>query len=413
MDGNSKEGKPVIKVIKTDADYKAALAQIEHLVELDPEVGTEEADQLELLALLIEQYETQVFPIRLPSAIAAIKFRMEQEHLEPKDLLPYIGSRSKVSEVLSGKRPLSVSMMRKLHSGLGIPAEVLLQGESVLQLEEEQEPIDEDIEWERFPVHEMVRRGWLSAEALMEPVRALRAFFAPLGGPKQIVALYRKTLHTRSNQQIDKYALFAWRARVMIRALQATPPVKFEEGSITQEFLRTVAELSVLDNGPAVAREFLFKRGILLIIEPQLPHTYLDGAAMKTSEGYPVIGLTIRYDRLDNFWFTLIHELKHLASHLTDEDEFYDNLDASSEDIREQEADETARETLVPSSAWARSGARATGAPANVKRLAETLHVHVSVVAGRVRYDKNNYTLLNDLVGHNEVRRCFPAVTWN
>ncbi len=115
------------KIIKSESDYKAALAAIEKLIDLDPDVGTPEADRLELLTLLVKDYESKTIKMTLPDPIEAIKFRMEQQNLTPQDLVPFIGSRSKVSEVLSRKRLLTLSMIRALHSGLGIPAKVLLQ----------------------------------------------------------------------------------------------------------------------------------------------------------------------------------------------------------------------------------------------------------------------------------------------
>jgi HTH-type transcriptional regulator / antitoxin HigA len=84
-------------------------------------------DELELLAAVVELYEDKVYPIEPPSPLAAIRFRIEQQGLKPKELVPYIGSAPKVSEVPSGKRPLSLAMIRQLVKGLGIPAEVLLQ----------------------------------------------------------------------------------------------------------------------------------------------------------------------------------------------------------------------------------------------------------------------------------------------
>jgi antitoxin component HigA of HigAB toxin-antitoxin module len=115
----------VIKPIKTEADYDAALKQISSL--MDAEAGTHEADELEVLATLVKCYEAEHYPIDLPDPIAAIRFRMEQLKLSQRDLIPYIGSRSKVSEVLSGKRSLTLQMIRSLHQNLGIPAEVLLK----------------------------------------------------------------------------------------------------------------------------------------------------------------------------------------------------------------------------------------------------------------------------------------------
>lgn len=113
------------KVIKSRADYQAALAHLEKLMEAPP--GTPQAEELELFAVLLDNYEREHFPIRLPDPVEAIKFRMEQQGLTRKDLEPFLGNQSKVSEVLNRKRPLSVAMIRALHEGLDIPAEVLLQ----------------------------------------------------------------------------------------------------------------------------------------------------------------------------------------------------------------------------------------------------------------------------------------------
>lgn len=112
------------KVIKTESEYDAALARIEKLMDAKP--NTAHGDELELLSLLIHNYEEKAFPIDRPDPIAAIRFRMEQQGLEPKDLIPFLGSRSRVSEVLSGRRNLSLKMIRALVSGLRIPSDVLL-----------------------------------------------------------------------------------------------------------------------------------------------------------------------------------------------------------------------------------------------------------------------------------------------
>jgi len=113
------------RVIKTDQDYQAALARIDQIFDASP--STPKGDELELLLLLVELYEDKTYPIDLPDPIAAICFRMEQENLKPKDLIPFLGSKSKVSEVLAGQRSLSLTMIRKLAAGFGVPAVVLLQ----------------------------------------------------------------------------------------------------------------------------------------------------------------------------------------------------------------------------------------------------------------------------------------------
>jgi HTH-type transcriptional regulator/antitoxin HigA len=112
------------KLIKTENDYAAALARIEKLMDARP--GTSQGDDLEILSLLVHDYEEKVFPIAKPDPVAAIRFRMEQQGLSNNDLVPFLGSRSRVSEVLSGRRSLSLKMIRSLVRGLRIPAEVLL-----------------------------------------------------------------------------------------------------------------------------------------------------------------------------------------------------------------------------------------------------------------------------------------------
>lgn len=113
------------KIIKTEEEYESTLERINALMDAVPD--TPDGDQLELLVTLVEIYEGQTYPIGLPDPVAAIKFRMEQQGLKQRDLVPFFGSRSKASEVFSGRRSLSLAMIRKLHSGLGIPAEILLR----------------------------------------------------------------------------------------------------------------------------------------------------------------------------------------------------------------------------------------------------------------------------------------------
>jgi HTH-type transcriptional regulator/antitoxin HigA len=113
------------KIIRNEAEYGTALQLVESLMDAQP--GTAAAEELELWSLLLEEYERRIFPMELPDPIEAIRFRMDQQGLKPQDLEEYIGSKSKVSEVLNRKRPLSLAMIRRLHKGLGIPADVLLQ----------------------------------------------------------------------------------------------------------------------------------------------------------------------------------------------------------------------------------------------------------------------------------------------
>lgn len=113
-----------IRPIRTDADHEAAVRRVAELMSASP--GTPEADELEVLAVLIDGYEQRHWPIPLPDPISAILFRMEQQGLTRKDLEPMLGSRARVSEVLSGRRSLTLGMIQKLHGSLGIPADILI-----------------------------------------------------------------------------------------------------------------------------------------------------------------------------------------------------------------------------------------------------------------------------------------------
>lgn len=115
-----------IRPIRTEADYRAALADISALMESDPSPGTLKGDRLDILATLVQAYEARHFPIDAPDPVEAIKFRIEQSGLTVKDLEPIIGRPNRVYEVLSRKRPLTLAMIRRLHRSLGIPAEVLI-----------------------------------------------------------------------------------------------------------------------------------------------------------------------------------------------------------------------------------------------------------------------------------------------
>ncbi len=114
-----------IRPIKTEQDYQTALAAIGDLMDAEPD--TPEGDRLDVLVTLVDAYEARHFPMEAPDPVAAIRFRMEQLGLTRRDLEPLIGARGRVSEVLSGKRRLSLDMIRKLHAQLKIPASVLIQ----------------------------------------------------------------------------------------------------------------------------------------------------------------------------------------------------------------------------------------------------------------------------------------------
>jgi len=400
----------MIKPIRIEADYEAALARIDALMDAEP--GTPEGEELDVLTDLVEHYEAKHVSMGYPSAVAAIVFRLEQAGLTQRDLVPFIGSRAKVSEVLSGKRRITMPIARALHEHFGIPAEVLLQepGASLA------DPLA-GLEWDRFPVKAMAKLGWIPTVKNLESraEELIRDLIQRAGGPAVAgAALYRKNDYARANAKSDPYALKAWCWKVLADATEARPPVSYKPGTITPDFLTQLARLSWSDDGPRLAKEFLAKHGIALVAVRHLSRTYLDGAALKLADGTPVVGLTLRYNRIDSFWFCLLHELAHLGRHMDSDGDaaFVDDLtlretDGDRRNPKEAQADQWAEEALVPNALWETSEARRNPTPMAVVSLSRALQVHPAIVAGKIRHEQKNYRLLSHFVGTGEVRRHF------
>ena len=400
-----------IKPIRTEADYEAALARIRKIFHSD--LGTPEGDELDVLADLVERYEDRHEVVDCPDPVDAIKFRMEQAGLKQRDLIPYVGSRAKVSEVLSGKRSITMTMARALHEHLGIPADVLLRKPGGTF----ENPLS-DIQWSRFPLKEMAKRKWIPSAPDLDAhaEKSVGEMMRKAGGwdETRAAALFRKNDHRYVNSKTDSYALKAWCLQVLVTATQNPPPANYRSGTVTPDFLNKVARISRSENGPRLAKEFLEKHGISLVTLKHLPRTYLDGAALRLGDGRPVIGLTLRHDRIDSFWFCLLHELAHLGLHMDKDDgeAFVDDLTlretgATARDSKEAQADQWAEEALIPESVWETSEARLRPTAMAVINLANFLNIHPAIVAGRVRRERDNYRLLSQFVGNGMIRPQF------
>lgn len=400
-----------IKVIKSNEDYTQAMARLSALMALDPKAGSKEDNELELIALVVEDYERKIVPPAAPDPVDAILFRMDQMKLGRKELEQFIGSTSKVSEVLSRKRPLSLSMIRRLHQRLGIPADVLIGCEGNEKAARGEEP---EMDYSKFPLKEMLDRGCFgdfkgNTQRLKDYAEDLFLKFMHDLLPKQEEpAFLRAPLHQRGVRGADGNALLAWRLCVLKKAHAAPAPREYKKGIVTAKWMRDLARLSVFEDGPRLAREQLGMAGITLVTEPHFKGTYLDGAAM-LDDGRPIVALTLRHDRLDNFWFVLMHELAHVAKHLDEENPvFTDDLESPDEqDRKEREADDMAQEALIPQAAWEKSAARTSYLTKDVIALAEKLGIHSAIVVGRVRHETKDYRILAKLLGHGLVGRHF------
>ncbi|MFC6670781.1 ImmA/IrrE family metallo-endopeptidase [Marinobacterium aestuariivivens] len=220
-------------------------------------------------------------------------------------------------------------------------------------------------------------------------------------------AMLRTSAHLRSNdKETDPYALWAWQVRVLKLAQEEVLETTYQPGTVNLEFMRRLTQESWSDKGPLIAKEYLNKHGIHLVIERHLPKTYLDGAVCKTDAGQPVIAMTLRHDRLDNFWFTLMHELAHIALHLDgSETWFIDDLDASGADPMEQEADQLAQEALVPAEHWLPETFVDAQA---VAVAARALNISPCILAGRMRHEKGDHQLFGHLY-RDKVRSLFES----
>ncbi len=193
----------------------------------------------------------------------------------------------------------------------------------------------------RFPVVEMAKRGWIpDVDDIKERAEELvRDFIAQAGGLETVsTVFFRQGRSVRYNPKMDIYALTAWCIRVLTLARKNIIKTKYIKGSVKLSTLQEVARLSYFDNGPLLAREYLEKHGIHLIVVPHLPKTYLDGAAILMPDETPVIGLTLRHDRIDNFWFCLLHELAHVSKHLSASERIIvDDLDLRGNEVEAED----------------------------------------------------------------------------
>lgn len=381
----------MIKPIRTSADLANAKKRVSDLMQSN---GTDvHNDEIDILVTLIEQFEGTIAPIESPSPIAAIRFRMEQMGLTPRQLEPFIGSRARVSEVLSGKRQLSIDMIRSLHEGLGIPYESLIANRKP----------NTDIAAASAPALDKLTE--LGVDIDENEVQTLLGI---PGGIRSTLALHRKTRTQRAASKTDQMALLFWQAAVLKKSEQKSATRAFDRTRFRAETLRVLARLSAKPGGPVKALETLHQLGVSTVVLPSLRGTFLDGAAMVAPSGAPVIGLTLRHDRLDSFWFTVLHEAAHISLHydhlLESGAVFIDDMEIQSEDALEREADLLAQESLIPTAILSQVAWDKNTTYNELVTLSVRARVHMSVVAGRWQRDHQNYRKFSRLVERGTVR---------
>jgi HTH-type transcriptional regulator / antitoxin HigA len=263
-----------------------------------------------------------------------------------------------------------------------------------------------------YPFKQMLQRHWFSDftgtlnEAMNNSRKMLQDFFISAGISQPEIVLTKRSI--REDSSFNEFALQAWHARVINKARQQAIDKFYDKSLITENWLSSLTKLSLEDNGPKKAFEFVKEAGIRIVIEQHLEGTYLDGAAILLDSIYPVIVLTLRYDRLDNFWFVLLHEIGHILLHLSLENEaFFDDLDSTTIDVLEKEADQFALNAMIPDDIWKKSLARFSPSIKTIISQAKISNVDPALVAGRIRRETGKYHLFNELIGLGEVRKQF------
>ena len=277
----------IVRPVRTKADYDPALERLDTLMILQDR-SPDQQDELEMLALAIEAYERRTTPIGPPDPIDAIRFRMDQAKLTAADVAPYFGGRNRVYEVLNNRRDLTLGMIRALHAHLGIPADILLgwPGASL--------PEDSAHDWRRFPVREMIRRGWLpTVESVSDKSEDLiRSFLTDAFGSDSASASFRSG--ARENAMAEPHALIAWCAQAMRMATEDRP---LDTGFDAREtdgpaFLRELAGLSAEPDGPRKAVARMREAGIRFPCTPP-PQQDLSGRGRNVQSGRSADGCSI------------------------------------------------------------------------------------------------------------------------
>ena len=280
----------------------------------------------------------------------------------------------------------------------------------------------EEFDWNEFPVDEAIRRGWIENSAGKSATYRFKAWFSKSTGPYATFAYHRRKENEhdcRAQGYANQSSIFTWQARVLQLAKEEIKKSPVNKFRLDHRWLKELAKQTAYEDGPIRAKHCLREKGIILVIVKDLPNTFLDGAAMLSHEGVPIVALTLRYNRLDYFWYTLFHELGHVYRDLFDRKRFHLNyfdqlLSADEnqasyyrEDEREIKTYRYLMNQLIDAKTWDTCQSRYSVLVDDVKADAERIGVHPSVVAGRIRFERNDYSLLSDLIGQGQLHKHF------
>jgi len=297
----------------------------------------------------------------------------------------------------------TVKMLNRIAAALGQDLDISIVGAKIvvttgIKTESETGELQELLDL--CPTKEMLKRDWLPGWANLQELRSsLRAFLGPAP------SLGAAHLRVSNASKADQVALLCWLTKAQIEAERTT--VGSWNASRLKAGIRELVKLSARNDGPASAVQWLEDRGVRCVVVRHLPKTYVDGAAMLLEDRKPAIALTLRHDRLDNFWFTLLHEVGHALLHkrqlgrnpIIDQD-----LERPAKDRVEEEANCFANDAWVSLSQWQEFRRRARDTPTleQISGFAESLGISPALVAGRLRHELQRWTHYGSLLGQGQ-----------
>jgi HTH-type transcriptional regulator/antitoxin HigA len=329
--------------------------------------------------------------------------------LSQKDLARRLGLREQAVQRWEAEkyRSISLSNYQKIAQVLGVRWELA----EVNTSSEKWTPL---YDIKREDLNKLIRHarahGWLDGQesdesAIATLVRYVGDHVTRYGTP----SLLRAGLNIVADRS-DDWSLLSWKAQITRRAesiIQRSQP-RYQPTRLS--WLTKLVRLSERDDGPAQTGQLLLENGIVLVVERQIPGMRVDGAAFLADE-VPVIGMTTLRDTIDNFWFTLLHEVAHIVLHYRTglASGFFDDIEAPELDEFEKEANLFASSLLIPEEVWTRSPARIAKAAEPIDKLAKQLKIHPAIIFGRIRMERNDYALFSNRIGRGTVSQQFFA----
>jgi HTH-type transcriptional regulator/antitoxin HigA len=419
------------KITKSEADrFKAALRDFREIElvrrGIDPVIVAAQRSSLEQqlkdLESQIDTYEKlrsgsvkRLFPNSISDIGQTLIEARIAQGLSQRMLAERLGMREQQIQRYEQERYLTANLTRiaEIAEALQLDLVAFFESRNVSLLNKIAPNLKGGFDASKLPVKEMKARGWLSRMRLPEnvtgPLTDMDLAAAFVSQAVESYSMHRQ--HVRTGSTPDEYSLLAWKARILSKARLTIQASNKIPGFSGQAIVSELVDLSIRPNGPVDAISLLRDNGVILVFERHLPSTHLDGAAMLLDGEVPVVGLTLRHDRLDNFWFTLLHELGHIFLHRDRglREGFFDEEGAASLNELESEADEFAEGAFIPNEVWRKSFVRFTKVGEQVMQFARERGISSAIVAGRIRRERKDWSLFSDLVGQGSLRKLMSS----